>query len=175
MRSVIVLLSLSFLAAAPLDEAQWKTRGSEVLRPFKETLQAELKASMQKGPTEAIAVCREVAPELARKASSDFVAVGRSSHKLRNPANAPRPWVKPLIDAYAADPAMREPRVVDLGEGRVGYVEPIVIQPVCLVCHGETTAPAVQKKLQELYPDDAATGFHNGDFRGVFWIEFTGQ
>jgi len=23
-----------------------------------------------------------------------------------------------------------------------------------------------------LYPDDQATGFSEGDFRGVFWVEF---
>jgi hypothetical protein len=30
----------------------------------------------------------------------------------------------------------------------------------------------VASSIAELYPDDEATGFSAGDFRGVFWVEF---
>ena len=56
---------------------------------------------------------------------------------------------------------------------RVGYVEPIVTQPMCIACHGETLSPAVADAIGRLYPEDRATGFAAGDLRGVFWVEFT--
>ncbi len=59
-----------------------------------------------------------------------------------------------------------------IGDGRVGYVEPITVQPLCLGCHGSTLAPGIADELNELYPDDRATGFAAGDFRGLFWVEF---
>jgi hypothetical protein len=34
--------------------------------------------------------------------------------------------------------------------------------------------PDIAAKIDELYPDDEATGFSEGDFRGVFWVEFPG-
>ena len=54
----------------------------------------------------------------------------------------------------------------------MGYVEPIVMQPMCLTCHGESLAPEIAARISEVYPDDQATGFKVGDFRGVFWVEF---
>jgi hypothetical protein len=98
--------------------------------------------------------------------------VGRASHRLRNPANVPPEWVAPILDAYVASSADRAPRAVPLADGRWGYVEPILLQPPCLACHGETLAPDVASRIAALYPDDRATGFRVGDLRGVFWIEY---
>jgi hypothetical protein len=35
-----------------------------------------------------------------------------------------------------------------------------------------TAANAAEPQGAELYPDDRAVGFHEGDFRGVFWVEY---
>jgi hypothetical protein len=117
---------------------------------------------MQEGPVTAIEICSDKAPEIAASVSADGVAMGRSSHKLRNPENAAPAWLE-----LAAEPV-----VVDLGEGRYGYAEPIFIQPLCLTCHGSNIAPDMAARIDALYPEDAATGFSEGDFRGMFWVEF---
>jgi hypothetical protein len=65
-----------------------------------------------------------------------------------------------------------QPRVLDLPGGRTGYVEPIVTQPQCLICHGSELAPPVAVALEAHYPEDQATGFAVGDLRGVFWVSF---
>ena len=127
---------------------------------------------MQDGPANAIEVCSEDAPAIAASLSVDGVRMGRSSHKLRNPDNAPAEWLGPVIDAYASGERELAPVVVTLEEGRTGYAEPIRVQPLCLACHGTTLAPDVADRIKTLYPDDAATGFSDGDFRGVFWVEF---
>ena len=54
----------------------------------------------------------------------------------------------------------------------MGYVEPIVAQPLCLTCHGKAISEATRAALAERYPDDKATGFEKGDLRGLFWVEF---
>jgi hypothetical protein len=44
---------------------------------------------------------------------------------------------------------------------------------VCLACHGETIAPPIAAKINELYPQDQATGFREGDLRGAFVVTKT--
>ena len=145
--------------------------GAALLGPFKMNLMQAFSTGMQEGPVSAISVCRDEAPGIAATLSVDGVRMGRSSHKLRNPANAPSEWLEPVIESYAGGNA-QGPQVVELADGRHGYVEPIMMQGMCLVCHGSNIEPGVAARTAELYPDDQATGFVEGDFRGVFWVEF---
>ena len=131
-----------------------------------------LSSGMQEGPAAAIEVCSEVAPGIASSLSVDGVRMGRSSHKLRNPANVPPEWLEPLIAAYASGTGEMQPQTVALGDGRSGYAEPIRVQPLCLTCHGTELDPGIAAQIAENYPADEATGFSEGDFRGVFWVEF---
>ncbi|HPG24250.1 MAG TPA: DUF3365 domain-containing protein [Myxococcota bacterium] len=146
-------------------------RAAALLQPFKQDLQQALREGLARGPVEAVAACRLRAPEIARAQSRDGVRLGRSSHRLRNPANAPPDWVAPVIDDWLTHPEDRAPRTLPLGEGRTGYVEPILLQPLCLSCHGDAIAPDLAARIEHLYPEDRATGFHVGELRGVFWVE----
>ena len=98
--------------------------------------------------------------------------MGRTSDRLRNPSNTGPAWVESILEAYLANPSDRDPRTVSLENDRLGYVEPIILQPLCLTCHGDNLAPDVASRIKELYPADRAVGFQVGDLRGVFWIEF---
>lgn len=160
------------VAVEPPDTVDPATRGAELLAPFKADLKDALMAGMKEGPAAAIRVCSEQAPEIAASLSADGVEMGRSSHKLRNPDNAPPAWVAPVIDAYVAASGELEPRTVALADGRTGYAEPILTQPLCLTCHGTEIDPAIAEQIAASYPVDAATGFSAGEFRGVFWVEF---
>ena len=146
--------------------------GPQLLAPFKQELQAALRDGLAQGPAEAISVCRDTAPEIADALSQDGVRLGRASHRLRNPANSAPEWVSPILDAFINSDAERGPRRVTLPGNRHGYVEPIVVQAVCLICHGENLAPDIAARIDELYPDDNAVGFNVGDLRGVFWVEY---
>lgn len=173
-RALAFVLAVTALAAckrSQIDEDQYKEAGAEAIEPFKKSLKNALIEGLEQGPVKAISVCRMEAPQLAEQASSSTVRVGRTSQKLRNPANAPKPWMKPLLDRYENDPDAREPAVVVVDESTVGYVEPIYVQPLCVTCHGENLAPDLQAKIDELYPKDEATGYAAGDLRGVFWAE----
>ena len=165
-----IALMLLLVAVAQAEEPA--PTGETLLAPFKRDLKAALLEGMQRGPANAIDVCRLEAPALAADRSKDGVRIGRSSHRLRNPANAGPAWVREAIDVYLEDPGDRAPRTVSLAAGREGYVEPILTQPLCLACHGHSLSPDVSEALATHYPDDAATGFDAGDLRGVFWIEY---
>ncbi len=171
-RSLSAVLALAALAAVAQAGDDPAAQGASLLAPFKADLKNALMAGMKEGPATAIEVCSDDAPGIAAKLSVDGVLMGRSSHKLRNPDNAAPDWLAPIIDAYATGESELAPVVVDLDDGRHGYAEPIRVQPLCLTCHGETVHADVAERIEALYPDDEATGFSEGDFRGVFWVSF---
>lgn len=160
-------------AAAAMTDAQIAEKGKAVIGAFKKKLLGMLSAAMNEGgPAKAIPVCSDEAPALALDMAGSGVRVGRTSHKLRNPSNAPAAWMKPTLEEFAAKNG-GEPRVVRLPDGGAGYIEPLMTQELCVSCHGAQIAPEVQAQLDKLYPHDQATGFTAGDLRGIVWAELS--
>lgn len=129
-------------------------------------LDAELRAA---GPASAIAVCKEEAPRIAAQtAEAHGVRIGRTSDRLRNPANLAPEWATPLLTDRPD-----QPRFAEGSDGSLGVVLPIRLAPNCLACHGGESdiAPATRDALAAAFPDDHATGFAIGDVRGWFWVE----
>ena len=171
-RYLVVVLLASMLASCSGPDYDPGPKGAELLAPFKAKLKSALISGMAEGPANAIAVCKTEAPRIAGELSVGGVVMGRSSHKLRNHDNVAPAWASPVIESFAAGDATPIPTGVELGGGRYGYIEPIMTQPLCLSCHGSDLPPDIADKIGELYPNDEATGFSEGDFRGVFWVEF---
>ena len=168
---VAVVLALACQSGAESVSQADMDRAQATLAPFKEQLVDALMGSLEEGrPADAIHVCREQAPEIAAQLSVDGVRMGRTSHKTRNPANAPEPWVEPLLAAYLEDPTNTKPRAVRLDKSTYGYVEPIYVMPFCLSCHGPSIEPALLEEIQSVYPEDQATGFKANELRGLFWV-----
>ena len=169
--SAITASASATATAPPPDPREVKARTA--VSDLRTQLQSALQGALQQGPPEeAIVVCRDVAPRLAISLSeAAHLRVGRTSHRLRNAGNAPEPWAQPLLDAYASGAATEKSRTLVLLDGSLGYVEPIAVQAACLPCHGDPALmpQAVRDRLAESYPQDAATGFREGDFRGLFW------
>jgi hypothetical protein len=163
------------MSTAPPALADAVKRGEAVITAMQVALLAELSAQMQRGgPSSAVRVCHlsatSVAQDVARKGG---VAAGRTSHRLRNPTNAPRAWAAPIVAGHAGKPiAGVDGFVVDLGD-RIGLLKPIGIQPACTACHGprDQISADIQQELKERYPSDQAVGFKEGDLRGWFWVE----
>ena len=168
---VLTLGSISCQLAGVQISQEDMARAQENLLPFKQELKAALVGALAEGAESSIQVCREQAPAIAASVGEAGVTMGRTSHRLRNPDNAPEPWMEPLLAAYLENSEKAEPQAVDLGGGTFGYVEPIYIESFCLSCHGITIAPEVEARIQELYPQDQARGFRVDDFRGMFWIK----
>lgn len=160
---------------APSEETttRIRQRARGLLAPVKRNLKGALTEGMAEGgPAGAVEACRIKAPGIAAAASGKQVKLGRSALKLRNPQNAPAPWMKPILEKYASGPASSGSyEVVALGGGRYGYAEPIYTGTMCTACHGEAIAPEVKAALAQSYPEDQATGFKPGQLRGIFWVE----
>ena len=108
---------------------------------------------------------------LQRLARQEGIAAGRTSDRVRNPANAPRSWAAPLVKAHAGASARTvEGFAVDLGD-KVGVLRPIAERPICAGCHGPLLAPDVKAAVLERYPADMGAGFDDGEIRGWFWVE----
>ncbi len=145
--------------------------GKEILMPFKKELMGTLMGEMKAhGPVAALETCHLKAMPITDKHARSVVAMGRTSHKLRNPKNTPQEWVRPYLEEFKSG-VKKEAVTVKLKNGNTGYLEPIYIQAQCLVCHGEKLANPISQALEDKYPADQATGFKVGDFRGLFWLE----
>jgi hypothetical protein len=157
---------------ADLDGAQkdQMVRAVVAQQEMAATLMGELKAELESGgPAGAVSVCRDLAPVIAGHVATEHgLAIGRTSHRLRNPANVAPDWASTSVEGATGVRAM----FVGPG-GELGVLSPIKLVAPCLACHGpkEALADDVKAALAESYPDDRATGFSEGDLRGWFWVE----
>ena len=180
--AIVMAIALSSAAAAFADDdlAARVDASREAIKSFAGALQEQLKSAMAVGgPTAAIEVCEIAAPAIAAEASEDRGwTIGRTSLKLRNPANAPDAWELSVLRGFEArkaageDPAGidRAEFVVHSGKRTFRYMKAIGTQAVCTVCHGTAIALEVAAALDALYPEDRARGFEVGDIRGAFSI-----
>ncbi len=157
-------------------ESEWVETAQAALKPFKQGLKGALEKGLSKGPEAAIDACRLEAPRIADSVATESLHVGRSSHRLRNPENAPRPWMRPILEELrdsVRDSVVGElpHRSVRIDDERFGYAEAIYMQPLCLTCHGTDLPQPLRERIREVYPQDQATGFSVGEFRGIFWVE----
>jgi len=171
-RLIIAAVAVAMCAACEQPTVNYEVEGAALLAPFKKNLKTALVKGMEDGPVEAISACSIEAPSIAAGLSVDGVVMGRSSHRLRNHENATPDWLEPVLRGYADGSSDLSPMAMAIEDDRMGYAEPIMMQPMCLACHGEELQPDLAAKINESYPDDRATGFKVGDFRGVFWVEF---
>jgi hypothetical protein len=127
-----------------------------------------MEAMAEGGPSAAILVCQKEAPQIAKTVGQEHsVSIGRTGVRLRNPNNQAPQWATELVEQK-----IDKPTFVILSDKKAAALLPIKLQVQCLMCHGpdEQIAPDVKAQLQKSYPADQATGFHEGDLRGWFWI-----
>ncbi len=130
----------------------------------------------------AIAACNDKAPKMAAAASQNTGwAIRRVSLKNRNPKAVPDAWEQAVLEDFdrrraAGENAanMEKAEIVAEGDKRVlRYMKALPTQGVCLNCHGtdDKINPAVKAKLTELYPNDKATGYSEGQIRGALTVK----
>lgn len=138
-------------------------------------LQDEIKKA---GADAAIPVCKDMAPKMAGEISQQTGwKIKRVSLKVRNEARAiPDAWEKAALEDFDKRAAAGEPPMkLEKGE-KVGdeyrYVKALPVQPLCLSCHGpsENLSPGIKAALGQHYPNDRATGYSEGQIRGVISV-----
>jgi hypothetical protein len=150
-------------------------RGDAAIDVLRDRIYKRLNAlMMQGGPVAAVGLCASEAPRLSREVGDAHgVEIGRTSFRVRNAANAPRPWAASYVAAAAGKKTGEvKPAVFDLGD-RVGLLRPLAMMPACVRCHGpaDALAPELKSELSRRYPQDQGAGFAAGDLRGFFWVE----
>ena len=163
------------ISEAPAGLREPISRADLIVVAMQDTFLRELNKALDRGgPSSAIGSCHiDVTMLSERIRRQEGLAVGRTSDRLRNPVNAPRPWAKPIVEANAGLYARNvEGFAVDLGD-KVGIMRPMVQRPMCASCHGpaEKIHPAVRKAIPVRFPTDRAVGFVEGEIRGWWWVE----
>ena len=146
-----------------------------------EVLDAEIKKS---GHAEAMVVCREKAPAMAKALSeAKGMQIRRVSLKNRNPKATPDAWEKRVLEDFdrrseaGEKPAMLEASEIMVVDGQrvMRYMKALPTQDLCLACHGtdDRLNKDVKAKLKELYPDDKAVGYSSAQIRGAITVKKT--
>jgi len=172
----LVLEALALLAA--LAAFAWQKPAQapddqtalDIARRLQRQLGGRLMEKMQgEGPVGAIEYCSlEALPITDEVAAGTDWQLSRITDRPRNPANRASAAERELLDAMRADLAADGLKPL-YRHGNAAY-RPLVIQPLCLACHGESLAPAVDEALQARYPDDQARGYAPNELRGAIKI-----
>lgn len=180
MRALTTMLLISTISPAFADEpvADEKITEARILtKAFGADMKKALKTAVAKnGMAGAIQVCGKISPEVAHSHSQNGWSVGRTSHRVRNMANAPDTWESQvLVDFARRHEAGESFAQMEFGEwvsGEYRYMKAIGTQPFCISCHGSNIMTTVQTEIDTQYPDDTATQFKVGDLRGAFTLKW---
>jgi len=150
------------------------------IRTFAGALKTELKKAIEEGgPVHAISVCNTKAMSITNKVSEEQgLKLSRVSLKNRNPNNAPNDWQRKVMEDFETRKSKGEliksltyVEVIEQNNDKqFRYMKAIPTGKICVLCHGTNIASGVRIKLDELYPEDKATGFNIGDIRGAFVV-----
>lgn len=185
MKAIALLLFCTalFSCESRLSEAQQQeliARGNQISQTLSGALMGKLMAEIQaNGAPAAIQYCSlQALPMTDSISKAEQAWISRISHRNRNPQNAADATELELIASYQAQLNRAEslaPQLV-MREKKPVYYAPIrIASAVCLQCHGKTgsdISPDLQEELRKRYPEDKATGFAEGELRGLFKVRF---
>lgn len=190
MTIVAMLLGFGAIAAvqsAPAPQADEKKVGPalqdarKVTAELTDKVRGLLLKELEKGGYEgAVDVCANVAQSITRDFNKKTGhSVRRVSLGYRNLNDAPDEYEQKLLERF--DRENREKKlqseyyevVSEQGRQYLRYAKPLIAAKMCLNCHGQLDeiAPRVRTILQRHYPDDKATGYHEGDVRGAVSVK----
>lgn len=154
-------------------EAAALAKGSQAVNQVSSTFSTRLHEAMaSSGLDGAVQVCSEEAQGMTALAGASTGAkVGRVGTRLRNPNNTGPDWVQAYLKSVEGKVAADAPGLSEVHGDTARVIKPIAVQSTCLSCHGSDIDPGVQAVLSERYPEDKATGYREGELRGVIWAE----
>lgn len=162
-----------------VNSEDFALKGKKIMKGTFMELSKNLKAKMnEEGPVGAIDFCNKNAKEIMAKMSKEFNAeIKRTSFKLRNSDDEANYIESEILHEY--EKMMRQGMdinpIVREKDGVVNFYAPIKIKKVCLNCHGMKGSDIhddTYAKISELYPEDKAIGYKEGDLRGIWSIKY---
>ncbi len=175
-----VTMPMSVHGSTPGESPEW-LQAVQLSQRFQAELQSALQAAMMRGgPVEAVAVCRDEAPQIAKRIAegSDW-EIRRIGTRVRNrTTGTPDGWeLQQLQDFQRRLDAGEKPETLFITTTKahgqrmeLRYLRPIMVGPLCVTCHGDVAqqSPALRAALKRDYPEDAAVGYEVGQLRGAF-------
>lgn len=155
-------------------------QGKAIVAETFSLLSSNLQSAIQSGGvSNALPFCSVAAVPLTTSlAGKHGVTIRRVTHKPRNPANRADIVESAMLEHIRANregtnaPA---PVVTNFTTATVTFLAPIILNnELCLKCHGESGKDITPEHLaiiQQLYPQDQATGFQLGDLRGAWRVD----
>ncbi|MDH5631514.1 MAG: DUF3365 domain-containing protein [Gammaproteobacteria bacterium] len=181
LRNVVPVLVVTLAGCATVNTEERIAASRDTIGTMKTRMQATLQSTMKEhGPIKAIEVCRNKAPKMAAMMSDKTGwQIGRTSLKLRNPANAPDAWEQKVLNEFetrkaaGTNPETLEYSEVVSEDGKryFRYMKAIPAGAPCMTCHAGEIDQKLEAQINQLYPDDKARGYKVGDIRGAFTIK----
>lgn len=180
---VISMLLCTFNTRADeISDQGYLEESRKTAQEFVQKLGGILKAQLETvGTEQAILVCKQIAPALAKEYSNSMKIVNRVSLKNRNPSiGIPDTWETSVLKEFEEknkdgnNPVLEKYETIQSADRKLfRYMRAIPTQAVCLQCHGkpEDIKPNVYARLLKEYPDDKAIGYSLGEIRGAITIK----
>ena len=154
--------------------------GQNVIKTTASTMVGQVKGQMKKGGVkEAVPYCNKNASSILKAISKDYhVIIKRTTNKLRNPDNHPDSRESEILNRFLKlkeEHKHIEPVTERGNDGKIHHYAPIFIQKKCLTCHGQKGKELTEQTdsiIRSFYPEDQATGYQEGDLRGIWSITF---
>ncbi len=182
MNNKILLISLLIFSgiANAASEKEMVNDSKLAIKRFSSVLKDTLKNELNKGGvTNAVTACHSGSEAINQQLIAQLGwKISRTSLKVRNPKNTADAWEQQVLHNFEKSKAkgtrikqLHYSEIIKQGKHSVfRYMQAIPISGNCLSCHGEKIPSPVKAKLQQLYPEDKATGYKVGDIRGAFSI-----
>lgn len=162
------------------EEKDYLQKGQMITQSSFAALSARLMTAIEQGGVpHAVKYCNVAALPLIDSLSRVHQAsIRRTSLKVRNVQDVPQGWEKEILAGYQALLAEGKrpgPVVKKLDQKRVAFAAPIFVAQACLKCHGklgETLNEQHYTTIKQLYPQDQAIGYVDGDWRGMWSVTF---
>lgn len=166
-------------ALATVPDSPYVSIGERIAAAAADTLRQSLLSAIGSGGfASAISFCNEHAKSLT-EVTSDSVVIKRTSIRFRNPENKPDDVAREVLKEWEEELQQSkriEARLIRRkSEGEIHFFKPIMMQAMCLNCHGQVDKniqPPTLARIREKYPDDLAINFQEGDLRGAWQIVF---
>ncbi len=161
------------------ERKAYATKGKAIAKSTFVALSTNLKKAMKKGEVAgALKYCNTKASKIIDSLSNaNNAIIRRTTNKVRNEHDAPDEKESKVLKLYQSavkNGAPLTPHVSLNDDNTVSFFAPIKMKKVCLKCHG-TVGKELSKTdfdlIKKLYPNDEATGYKEGDFRGMWSIK----
>jgi hypothetical protein len=185
---LVIIMGLMFIISCgndnqPLseqDQLAYIKRGDSLSKLTFDTLRNTLlRKILSDGVPGAVRFCQVSAGNLTATYTNEDVNISRTSILYRNISNKPDSFSQGILEKMQAEKdkgTVPASLVLKDDKGVVHFYKPILMQAMCLNCHGSVPGqvqPDVLSVIDSLYPGDLARQYKEGELRGAWHIRFS--